>query len=126
MKEKFENWKPDAASLELLHACSSLIEAYAKDGFILTVRQVYYQLVSQRVIQKSMANYKRIRRLLAKGRKAGLIDWTSIEDRQRVLRRTPHWNSPAEFLVQAPQFYHLDRWQPTRTTASKPGARRMR
>lgn len=71
-------------NLALLNRINSIIEEYAEQGYKLTLRQLYYQLVSRDVIPNTTKSYAKISSLLVKGRMAGLVDWESIEDRLRV------------------------------------------
>lgn len=78
-------------------------------GFILTARQLYYQLVSRGVIENNQKNYNNITTTLKNGRMAGLIDWDAIEDRTRTVRVNQHWESPQEILQAAADSYIIDR-----------------
>ena len=53
----------------------------------MTVRQVYYQLVSRQIVENNRNRYQAVSDALVKARKQGLIDWEWIEDR---LRRPRH------------------------------------
>lgn len=44
------------------------------------------------------------------GRLAGLIDWNSIVDRTRNLRRNSHWDSPRDIILSSAYQYALDKW----------------
>ena len=50
----------------------------------LTVRQVYYQLVSKLVIKNSLPEYKKVSRILVKLRECDLIPWSAIHDTTRT------------------------------------------
>jgi len=52
-------------------------------GMPLTIRQIYYRLVTAKVIANIMKNYKRLVSILAQARKDGLIPYGAIEDRTR-------------------------------------------
>ena len=76
------------------------MDEYAADGYKLTLRQLYYQLVSRTVIENNPASYNRLGVLVSNARLAGLVDWAMIEDqgpRDRVagsLGRTVRHNRP--------------------------------
>jgi len=76
----------------------------------LTLRQLYYQLVSRDVIPNSQAEYNRIGNIVSRGRLAGLIDWSMIEDRVRIPQSRSHWNSPKEIIETATRAYYKPRW----------------
>jgi hypothetical protein len=65
-----------------------LLEEHAQYGK-LTVRQVYYQLVSRGVIENSENSYRNYDHHLTTGRKAGVIPWDAFEDRARMFYRQP-------------------------------------
>lgn len=49
----------------------------------LSLRQIYYRLVSAHVIPNNMNQYKALSKYLVKAREQGEVDWTRIEDRNR-------------------------------------------
>lgn len=83
MKQKFRDTKLNARSLGHLDKVNEIIIAYQAQGYKLTLRQLYYQLVSRNVIANHDREYKKLSRVLTEGRMAGLVDWDAIEDRLR-------------------------------------------
>lgn len=55
------------------------------DYWPLTVRQVFYQLVSQEIIENTESAYKNVSTVLTKLRRNNLVGWDAIEDRSRRL-----------------------------------------
>ncbi|KKN67395.1 hypothetical protein LCGC14_0462590 [marine sediment metagenome] len=85
MKEEFtEKLRLNKKNQEQLEVINSIIEEYARDGYVLTLRQLYYQLVSRDIIPNEQKEYAKLSTLLVKGRMAGVVDWDAIEDRIRV------------------------------------------
>lgn len=103
-------------TLELLRQANAVVRDYQAQGFSLTLRQLYYQLVARGLIPNTQAMYKRLGNSIADGRNAGLIDWEAIEDRTRELRTNAHWSAPGDILRAALDSYRIDRWsnQPQR------------
>ena len=99
------------ASLELIRRCNQVIEDYSQQGFSLTLRQLYYQMVSRNIIENTERSYKRLGALVSDARLAGLIDWSAIEDRGRNLQKNSHWETPAGVIKSARQSYKLDKWE---------------
>ena len=97
-------------SLELLAYCNQVIEQYQAQGYRLTLRQLYYQLVSQNIIENREREYKNIGSLVSKGRLAGYLDWDAIEDRIRIPKEPRQWKGPREIVKSAIEQYRLDRW----------------
>lgn len=104
------NFQPK--SLDLIHLVNSVIEEYEAQGYELTLRQVYYQLVARGYIPNNERSYKNLGNLINDGRLAGLIDWYAIVDRTRNIRSNPHWDNPQGVIDTARYLYRLDRWEP--------------
>lgn len=84
---------------------------YHAQGYSLTLRQVYYQMVARDIIPNNQRSYKNLGNLINDARLAGLIDWNAIEDRTRNLRGNSHWETPGEVVSSAAYSYHLDHWE---------------
>ena len=97
-------------SLELIALINSIVDEYKEQGYELTLRQVYYQLVARGFIPNNERSYKNLGNLINDGRLAGLIDWRSIVDRTRFLRENSHWSNPQSVIQSALYAYMLDRW----------------
>jgi len=95
---------------------NGIIAEYQAQGFDLTLRQLYYQMVARDLLKNSQRSYKRLGRIVADARLAGLIDWNAIVDRTRSVRGNAHWNSPREIIDDAVDQYRIDKWadQPCR------------
>lgn len=111
MKEKFIEHKFNKASLEVIKTCNHILEEYRAQGYRLSLRQLYYQLVARDFIENSVKSYKRTGELISTARLAGLLDWGMIEDRNRETVINSHWKSPAEILRTAARGFRLDHWQ---------------
>jgi hypothetical protein len=98
-------------SLKLLSKINEIIDAYLKQGFRLTVRQLYYQLVARALIENTEKSYKKITSLVNDGRMAGMIDWDAIEDRTRDFISRSHWTSGKSILETAAKGFHMDMWE---------------
>lgn len=85
MKERFrDKLRLNKSNTEQLEVINGIIEEYAEEGYTLTLRQLYYQLVSRDIIPNEQKQYAKLSTLLVKGRMAGFVDWDAIEDRIRV------------------------------------------
>ena len=103
-----KRFKPE--SLALIKTVNQVIAEYSAQGFDLTLRQVYYQMVARAIIPNNERSYKNLGNLISDGRLAGLIDWNAIEDRTRNLRGNQHWSTPGAAIRSAAYSYHLDHW----------------
>lgn len=104
-----KNFRRD--SLALIGKINNVIEEYELQGYSLTLRQCYYQLVARGIIPNNEKSYKNTGNLINDARLAGLIDWYSIEDRTRNLQRLAHWDSPKSIIESASQQYRKDIWE---------------
>ena len=112
MKEAFIKWEPKSHTNKVLLVRGiEIIGEYAAQGYRLTLRQLYYQLVVRDIIPNSSAWYKRLGEVVSNGRLAGYIDWDAIVDRGRVPVMPPDWSSPKAILESAARSFRLDRWE---------------
>lgn len=100
-----------AAAMEKIAICNAIIKEYARQGFDMTLRQLYYQLVARDYIPNNVREYKNLGVLVSDARLAGHIDWDRIVDRVRSLESRPHWGTPAQIIESARYSYHTDWWQ---------------
>lgn len=97
--------------LILISIINGIIDEYTAQGYDLTLRQVYYQLVARDYIPNNERSYKNTGNLINDARMAGLVDWLAIQDRTRNLRRNSHWASPVDVMGSALHSYAIDRRQ---------------
>lgn len=110
-KIKYVSTNFQAKTLELVSLTNSIITDYNAQGYDLTLRQVYYQLVSRGYIPNNERSYKNLGNVINDGRLAGLIDWNSIIDRTRNLRLRSHWENPSEILRSVSEQYFKNLWE---------------
>jgi hypothetical protein len=97
-------------TLARIEQANAIIAEYRDRGFTLTVRQLFYQLVSRALIENTPAEYKRTVEVVSSARLAGLISWDAIEDRTRHLREVSTWSEPSDIIDSAAQAYREDIW----------------
>src|SRR5512139_1588276 len=98
-------------SMSIIEKANEIIAEYARLGFDLTLRQLYYQFVSRALIPNKDTEYKRLGSIINDARLAGLIDWDAITDRTRNLRSLSHWDDPGDIIYSAARSYHINRWE---------------
>lgn len=111
MKERFIDYNFQAKSVRLITQANGIIEAMRRDGYTLTLRQLYYQFVARGLLENKQQNYSRLGDILDKARRAGLVDWNAIEDRTRFLRRIPDYNNPTHFIQEQLDYYAENLWR---------------
>ncbi|EIO9132603.1 hypothetical protein LRH83_001399 [Listeria monocytogenes] len=99
-----------ADSLALIEKVNQIIKEYHRQGYELTLRQVYYQLVANGIIENKERSYKNLGSLISNARLAGLIDWNAIVDRTRFLRGFNYETSPEDAIERLSQRYGTDPW----------------
>jgi hypothetical protein len=103
--EKFQ--KPTLAKIAVING---IIAEYQQQGYRMTLRQLYYQLVSRDIIRNMQTEYDNLGKLLRNARYAGLVDWEAIHDQTRFPRSLAHWRDAQDRITQAAQTHRLDRW----------------
>jgi len=117
------------ATLGIIVKANAIIAEYQAQGFCLTLRQVYYQMIARDLFpgtwidpvynarqglppdtKNTLKNYKRLGDILNDGRLAGLIDWEAIEDRTRNLESNAHWDSPGQIVKTCARQFRFDLW----------------
>lgn len=110
MKQQFvDKLRLSKSNIEMLNRINDILEEYVNDGYTLTLRQLYYQLVSRDVIPNNDKEYAKLSNILKNGRMAGIVDWSSIEDRVRV-PKLPYWVKDVKDAIKDTiQQYRIDR-----------------
>jgi hypothetical protein len=122
MKEQFEEHKFNNRSLELLAAIDMVLQEYEQQGFDLSLRQLYYQLVARNLLPEDWADrktgstnnvrsYGKIGTLVSNARLAGLIDWDLIKDRGRQVIQHNHFDSVSARLRFDSKVFRIDLWE---------------
>lgn len=110
MKESFIKKRFGAEAIALLERIHAILESYSAQGYDLSLRQLYYQLVAANVVENTERSYKNIGNLVSDARLAGLIDWDAIKDRGRECVIPPAWTSPRHIIQSAAAGFKIDKW----------------
>jgi len=105
IKKKF-----GASSASIISMAEEICVEYARQGYDLTLRQLYYQFVARGIIPNKDTEYDRLGSIINDARLAGLIDWSSITDRTRNLQARDHFSDPADIINAIAPSYFLDLW----------------
>lgn len=87
-----------------------IVEEMQADGYVLTLRQLYYQFIRRNWMENSEKQYKRLGRLVTHAREAGEMDWLAIEDRGRNCFAASYEEDPAAVLDGVEYGLQLDMW----------------
>lgn len=94
----------------LVDFMNSVIRDYQRQGYVLTVRQLYYQLVARDVIANTLQSYKRIAGIINDAKLSGDIDWDAIEDRTREFVIGNHWELGSDITKACADQFRMDMW----------------
>ena len=111
MREQFIDKKFSKKSLDRLELVNMILDQYRGQGYDLSLRQLYYQLVARDYIENSQRSYKRLGNLVNDARLAGVVDWAMIADRGRSTDVNPHWENPGEIIESAARSFRRDKWE---------------
>lgn len=111
MKESFVEKRFNRSSRAIIDHANIIIAEHQAQGYVLTLRQLYYQFVHRKLIANKQSEYKRIGSVINDGRLAGLIDWDALEDRTRFLRQVSTYDGPGDFLRQQSEQFAEDLWE---------------
>jgi len=99
------------ATLDTIKKVNGIIATYQAQGYSLTLRQVFYQMVSRDWLANTQKNYSKLGNVINDARLAGYIDWDAIEDRTRNLHRLDMWSDPQAIIRYAAGWYLTDKWR---------------
>jgi len=99
------------SSQRIIEQANAIITEYQEAGFVLTLRQLYYQFVARDILPNLQTEYKRLGSILNDARLAGLVDWEAMEDRTRNLRSYTTHVSPAEAARETARLYIENLWE---------------
>ncbi|CAA2367807.1 hypothetical protein [Xylella phage Bacata] len=109
-RERYKEITFKTKTLAQIDRMNAIIEEYLDAGYTLTVRQLFYQLVSRDIIPNNEKSYKQTTSIVNDARIAGLIDWDAIEDRTRSFEQRSRWSRPQDILTASARQYHTDPW----------------
>jgi len=98
------------AAQETVDRANAIIAEMDAQGYLLTLRQLYYQFVRRNWVENSEREYKRLGRIVTDAREAGLMDWLAIEDRGRAPHGPLVEEDPAAVLSGVELGLQYDRW----------------
>ena len=107
-KIKYKDIRFRKETLSIIDIANNIIDDFLEQGYILTLRQLYYQFVARDLIPNQERWYQKLGNIVSNGRLAGLIDWKAITDRTRVIKSNSHWEDPGELIQTATDVFRMD------------------
>lgn len=100
-------WRPRKETLSLMLASKK----FAQQEKPVTVRQIFYHLVSIGMLENTKEKYFSLDKFLVKARKAGYIPFEWIEDRSRHSLIVPLYLSISDYIQEKILRYWKDTWE---------------
>lgn len=114
----------------MIHLINELLDEYHGQGFIVSLRQLYYRMVARdlfppdrrwswtgtkwvrnpRGTKNAQPNYKWLIEVMTNARMCGLVDWDYIEDRGRSLKGINHRETPEQMIKEAALAFRINKW----------------
>jgi len=111
-KIAYEYHRFSASSRLMIQRSNDIIAEYQRQGFTLTLRQLYYQHVARDLLPNRQSEYKKLGDVINHARLAGEIDWNAIEDRTRWLRSSDYdHGNPDTWLGRVAGGFSKSRWE---------------
>src|SRR5262249_49539606 len=88
----------------IIERAAAIVRSYNTS---VTLRQLFYRLVSEQLLPNSQTAYKGLSARTAEARRQG--GFPRLIDRGRSIHRHAHWDSPADALEALAAQYRLDR-----------------
>lgn len=111
MKEKFQdiNFRPE--TLDMIARAVAICEDYARQGYDLSVRQLYYQFVKRNWIENKPEAYDVLADMVSNARLCGLMDWDFIKDRGRITHSNLVSPNLKAFMQSLNESFRIDKWK---------------
>jgi hypothetical protein len=87
--ELFTPWKPHAATFSVVEQANTIIREYQAQGFLLTLRQPFYQFVARGLLENLFAQYGSA---ASSATRATPVDRLGARGVDRVTRNVAFWH----------------------------------
>ena len=116
MKQAFRDQRITETRGAMIQTINEILNDYSRQGYKLTLRQLYYQLVARDIVANVPREYAKLSQTCVIGRMNGLIDWSMLEDRVRKPHLEYAVDSVGEAIQDTIRYYKLNRQkgQPTK------------
>lgn len=97
-----------ASGQKLVGEIKTIMEEFG--SMRMTIRQIYYQLVSRHIIPNNLNAYKNYDRIITRAREEDLIDSYKISDTSKPVLIWKSWDSLADYLDSVKYGYNKTKW----------------
>ena len=110
MKITYIPKKFQARTRNIISHAEQIVNEYADMGYVLTLRQLYYQFVARDLLPNTHRSYKNLGNMISDARLAGMISWEAIVDRTRNIQSYETFNNISEAIKDAAETYAENLW----------------
>jgi len=97
-------------TLSLINHAEQIVNEYSEMGYVLTLRQLYYQFVARDILPNNYRSYKNLGETINNARLSGLISWEAIVDRTRNLQSFETFDSVKQMIESMVDDYNRSLW----------------
>ena len=95
----------------IIDMARAICQQYARQGYDLTLRQLYYQFIARDAFPNTEKSYKMLGSIINDARIGGELDWDWLTDRGRDIDARSHWSSATQFVRSVAPQLHIDFWE---------------
>jgi len=107
---------PTTTQAEIVREVNQIIIDYP--DMRLTLRQIYYRLLSKQLFANTRSSYQRLGKILVKARLKGDVEFSAMEDRTRrvesgddkLYKPAEYFNSYYDYLSKLDKYYTMPKW----------------
>ena len=103
-------WKPRGPTMQIIEAAGAVLAEAEASGHRLTLRRVFYVLVTRGLLPNTERSYKNLSNQLKRARLAGLLPLDCLDDLGRLVAIRPSWETPRACAEAAAEQYRSDWW----------------
>lgn len=99
------------STLWLIEQANIILDRFTKQNYVLTLRQLFYQMVSRDMIPNTTKSYNNLGTAISTGRERGLVDWDQLTDRLRELEKWQTYDNVPDAMTKLAERFRLDKWR---------------
>lgn len=110
MREVFDDIRLQVKTLVKLKQANAILKEYHDAGYIVSLRQLFYQFVARGLLENTYNEYKALGECLVTGRNCGVVDWDYMEDRVRNLTTPFAAENSFDMMRMSCDWFQMNPW----------------
>lgn len=116
----YQNKRFNQEHRTIIEHADRLLRQYARDGYQITLRGLYYRFISldlfpdawadENGVKNRQQNYKKLGDIISAARRAGMLDWDHLQDITRNVETPSWWSGPQVMVSACADQYDVDWW----------------